>query len=196
MWKVYSKPCHRCGRSNHDPRECRFCEAECHFCKKKGHLALVAEPSSHRSLRVKTARQVVARITAQGLRQPNGLMRLSQKRGKIICSCMSLGSNLHTCTTLTCGSMASNCAWNRHRCLFLDHLRDSEEGVVSPCHGAKVHGASFKYIYEGAHPYPGTAECERALWSATGRPSLNRGWWRWPLPLGTELAESHLFGLA
>ena len=79
------------------------------------HLALVAEPSSHPSLRVKPARQVVARISAQGLRQPNGLMRLSQKRGKIICSCMSLGSNLHTCTTLTCGSMASN--WLSHICL-------------------------------------------------------------------------------
>ena len=32
-------PCHRCGQSNHDQRNCRFREAECHLCHKKGHIA-------------------------------------------------------------------------------------------------------------------------------------------------------------
>ena len=33
------KPCYRCGRTNHDARECRFAESTCHFCNKKGHIA-------------------------------------------------------------------------------------------------------------------------------------------------------------
>ena len=101
-----STPCYRCGRSNIDPKECRFCDAECHFCKKGDTLPRSVEPSSHRSLGVKPARPVVARIMVQGLHQPNGWMPLSQKRGKMICSCMLLGNNLHTRTTLTCLSMA------------------------------------------------------------------------------------------
>ena len=69
-----STPCYRCGRSNHDPKECRFRDAKCHFCKKRDTLPRSAEPSTQRSLGVKLARQVVARITGKGLREPNGLM--------------------------------------------------------------------------------------------------------------------------
>ena len=29
-------PCYRCGRTNHDPRDCRHCESVCDFCNKKG----------------------------------------------------------------------------------------------------------------------------------------------------------------
>ena len=36
-----STPCYRCGRSNHNPKDCRFRDADCHFCKKKGHIASV-----------------------------------------------------------------------------------------------------------------------------------------------------------
>ena len=36
-----TQPCHRCGRSNHAPADCRFKDAICHSCKKKGHLASV-----------------------------------------------------------------------------------------------------------------------------------------------------------
>ena len=32
-------PCYRCGRSNHDPKDCRHRESVCHFCNKKGHIA-------------------------------------------------------------------------------------------------------------------------------------------------------------
>ena len=32
-------PCYRCGRSNHDPKDCRLRESVCHFCNKKGHIA-------------------------------------------------------------------------------------------------------------------------------------------------------------
>ena len=32
-------PCYRCGRSNHDQKDCRFRDATCHHCKKKGHIA-------------------------------------------------------------------------------------------------------------------------------------------------------------
>ena len=36
-----STPCYRCGRSNHNPKDCRFRHADCHFCKKKRHIASV-----------------------------------------------------------------------------------------------------------------------------------------------------------
>jgi len=91
--------------------------------------------------RVKPARQVVARITVQGLRQLNGLTQLSQEQGKIICSACYWGA------IFTPILRWHVCQWqeivhgNRHQCLF---LRDSEEGIVSPCHGAEVHGASIK----------------------------------------------------
>ena len=35
------KSCHRCGRSNHNEKECRFREAKCHNCGKLGHIATV-----------------------------------------------------------------------------------------------------------------------------------------------------------
>ena len=35
------RPCHRCGRSNHEAEDCCFHEAVCHFCNKKGHIAPV-----------------------------------------------------------------------------------------------------------------------------------------------------------
>ena len=84
----------------------------------------------------------------------------------------------------------------RHQCLFLDHLRDLEEGFVSSCHGAEVHSAAFEHIYKGSHPCPGTAECGSVLWSATGWPAPSRCRRWWPLPSGVELVESYLFGLA
>ena len=31
--------CYQCGRSNHDPNDCKFKDAECHTCRKKGHNA-------------------------------------------------------------------------------------------------------------------------------------------------------------
>ena len=34
-------PCYRCGRSNHDQKDCRFRDATCHNCNKKGHIAPV-----------------------------------------------------------------------------------------------------------------------------------------------------------
>ena len=33
------KPCYRCGRTNHDSKDCRFVDSTCHYCKKKGHIA-------------------------------------------------------------------------------------------------------------------------------------------------------------
>ena len=33
------RPCYRCGRSAHDPAECKFKDAECHHCGKRGHIA-------------------------------------------------------------------------------------------------------------------------------------------------------------
>ena len=35
------KPCYRCGKTNHDSKDCRFAEAICNYCKKKGHIATV-----------------------------------------------------------------------------------------------------------------------------------------------------------
>lgn len=36
-----TKPCHRCGKSNHKATECYYKETTCSYCKKKGHLAKV-----------------------------------------------------------------------------------------------------------------------------------------------------------
>ena len=33
------QPCYRCGRSNHEAKDCRFADATCHHCGKKGHIA-------------------------------------------------------------------------------------------------------------------------------------------------------------
>ena len=35
------KPCYRCGKTNHDSKDCRFADATCNYCKKKGHIAIV-----------------------------------------------------------------------------------------------------------------------------------------------------------
>ena len=35
------KPCHRCGRNNHDQKDCKFHEAKCHNYGKIGHIAPV-----------------------------------------------------------------------------------------------------------------------------------------------------------
>ena len=51
---IASKQCYRCGKSNHDQKDCRFREAECHNCGKRGHIAAVCRsakkptpPKSH-----------------------------------------------------------------------------------------------------------------------------------------------------
>ena len=38
---VLDKPCHRCGKKNHLPADCRYKDAVCNYCHKKGHLAEV-----------------------------------------------------------------------------------------------------------------------------------------------------------
>ena len=35
------KACHRCGRTSHEPKDCRFKDAQCHNCGKRGHIAPV-----------------------------------------------------------------------------------------------------------------------------------------------------------
>ena len=39
--------CHRCGKSNHKPSDCRFLQATCHSCGKKGHISPVCLSASH-----------------------------------------------------------------------------------------------------------------------------------------------------
>ena len=38
--------CHRCGKSNHKPSDCRFLQATCHSCGKKGHISPVCPSAS------------------------------------------------------------------------------------------------------------------------------------------------------
>ena len=38
---MFDKPCHRCGKKNHSPADCRYKDAVCNNCHKKGHLAKV-----------------------------------------------------------------------------------------------------------------------------------------------------------
>ena len=40
---VLDKPCHRCGKKNHLPADCRYKDAVCNYCHKKGHLAKVCQ---------------------------------------------------------------------------------------------------------------------------------------------------------
>ena len=51
------KPCHRCGRSNHDEQACRFRQATCHNCGKVGHIAPAcrSRKTSKRSIKRKPA---------------------------------------------------------------------------------------------------------------------------------------------
>ena len=35
----HRSPCYRCGKSNHDAKDCRFRNANCNWCGKKGHIA-------------------------------------------------------------------------------------------------------------------------------------------------------------
>ena len=35
----HRSPCYRCGKSNHDAKDCRFRDANCKWCGKKGHIA-------------------------------------------------------------------------------------------------------------------------------------------------------------
>ena len=41
MNKVAMKVCYRCGKTNHDQKDCRFKEVDCHNCGKRGHIAAV-----------------------------------------------------------------------------------------------------------------------------------------------------------
>ena len=44
-----------CGRINHQPGACRFCDAECHKCGRRGHITTVCRSSKrHRPPRKKT----------------------------------------------------------------------------------------------------------------------------------------------
>jgi len=40
---VQTKPCYRCGRSGHQPNQCKFRTAACYLCQKVGHLASVCK---------------------------------------------------------------------------------------------------------------------------------------------------------
>ena len=39
-------PCHRCGKGNHTPEECRFKTAKCHNCGRTGHISPVCRSST------------------------------------------------------------------------------------------------------------------------------------------------------
>ena len=38
---MFAKPCHRCGKKNHLPADCRYKDAVCNYCHKKSRLAKV-----------------------------------------------------------------------------------------------------------------------------------------------------------
>ena len=40
---VQTKPCYRCGRSGHQPNQCKFRTATCYSCQKVGHLASICK---------------------------------------------------------------------------------------------------------------------------------------------------------
>ena len=43
------RPCYRCGRNNHNEKECRFKEAKCHKCGKQGHIATVCRSGAKKT---------------------------------------------------------------------------------------------------------------------------------------------------
>ena len=57
-------PCYRCGRTNHDPKDCRHRKSVCHFCN-KGHIAPVC-----RGRQSKNGHKPMQK-TFQGKRQPS-----------------------------------------------------------------------------------------------------------------------------
>ena len=38
---MFDKPCHKCGKKNHLPADCKYKDGVCNYCRKKGHLAKV-----------------------------------------------------------------------------------------------------------------------------------------------------------
>ena len=40
--------CHRCGKKNHQPQQCKFKDSTCHFCGKRGHIAPVCRKKQTR----------------------------------------------------------------------------------------------------------------------------------------------------
>ena len=51
-----TRPCYRCGKSNHLPSACRFKEAKCHACGKKGHISAVCRSKPKQTRKVKKAK--------------------------------------------------------------------------------------------------------------------------------------------
>ena len=61
--------CHRCGKSDHDGRTCKFRQAKCHSCGKIGHIAPVCRSGQSKRPRNRRGRQNSKKtnlVTAEG----------------------------------------------------------------------------------------------------------------------------------
>ena len=51
MSQIPRAPCSRCGKTSHDPRDCRFQNAQCYKCGKFGHIASVSRSQGQQKTR-------------------------------------------------------------------------------------------------------------------------------------------------
>ena len=99
-----TKPCYRCGKSNHKVMECYYKETPCSYCKKKGYLAKVCR--NRTSTKPPTSKQK---------RQATHLVEVSL---------ISMNENTGVCSTFIC----------LQNCLFKPHGDGRYSLLEIPCH--------------------------------------------------------------
>ena len=65
--------CHRCGKKNHQPQQCKFKDSTCHFCGRRGHIAPVCRKKQNR-------KNVANRDQNRSYRPPGSSQRGSRPR--------------------------------------------------------------------------------------------------------------------
>ena len=169
------KPCYRCGKTNHDSKDCRFANATCNYCKKKGYIAVVC--------RKKIAQRTSnTKHVAPASSDSEAAWRILYPRNHGANDAANLG-HLERGRRITLDG-------GRHRSsLFGDFWSNIPHSVLSP--ETPSLWSTAEIIYVRTYTCSRTTQCPRTLRRPTCSPGpLGCGRW-WPEPLGKKLAPSH-----